>query len=67
LLAGGVPLTASCWGGGAVSRGARILLIAGAEGSVMVGLVPEDVNLSLHVLCAFVGIVAGNCGSCWLG
>ena len=28
----------------------------------MVGLVPEDVNLSLHVLGAFVGIVVGNCG-----
>ena len=52
LLAGGVLLTVSCWGGGAVSRGARILLIAGAVGSVMVGLVPEDVNLDLHVLGA---------------
>ena len=62
LLAGGVLLTVSCWGGGAVSRGARILLIAGAVGSVMVGLVPEDVNLDLHVLGAFAGIVVGNCG-----
>ena len=62
LLAGGVLLTASCWGGGAASRAARILLIAGAAGSVMVGLVPEDVNLSLHVLGAFAGIVVGNCG-----
>jgi hypothetical membrane protein len=62
LLAGGVLLTASCWGGSAVSRGARILLIVGAVGSVMVGLVPEDVNLSLHVLGAFVGMVVGNCG-----
>lgn len=62
LLAGGVLLTASCWGSGAASRSARILLIAGAAGSVMVGLVPEDVNLSLHVLGAFVGIVVGNCG-----
>ena len=61
-LAGGVLLTASCWGGGAVSRAARILLLAGAAGSVMVGLVPEDVNLSLHVLGAFVGIVVGSCG-----
>jgi hypothetical protein len=40
LLAGGVLLTASCWGRGAASRSARILLIAGAAGSVMVGLVP---------------------------
>ena len=40
LLAGGVLLTASCWGPGAASRSARILLIAGAAGSVMVGLVP---------------------------
>jgi hypothetical protein len=45
-----------------VSRAARILLIAGAAGSVMVGLVPEDVNLSLHMLGAFAGIVVGNCG-----
>ena len=62
LLAGGVLLTASCWGSGAVSRGARILLIAGAAGSVMVGPIPEDVNLNLHVLGAFVAIVVGNCG-----
>ena len=62
LLAGGVLLTASCWGGGVVSRAARILLIVGAAGSVMVGLVPEDVNPSLHVLGAFAGIVAGSCG-----
>ena len=33
-------------------RPGRILLIA-AAGSVMVGLVPEDVCLSLHVLGAF--------------
>ena len=62
LLAGGVLLTASCWGGGVVSRAARILLIVGAAGSVIVGLVPEDVNLSLHVLGAFAGIVVGSCG-----
>ena len=30
----------SCWGGGAVPRGARILSIVGAVGSVVVGLVP---------------------------
>ena len=61
----------ACWrcaadrillGSGAASRGARILLIAAAVGSVTVGLVPEDVNLSLHVLGAFLGIVVGNCG-----
>jgi hypothetical membrane protein len=62
LLAGGVLLTAPCWGGGVASRGARILLIAGAAGSVMVGLVPEDVNPGLHVLGAFAGIVVGNGG-----
>lgn len=62
LLAGGVLLTGSCWGSGVVSRGARILLMVGAAGSVMVGLVPEDANLSLHVLAAFVGIVVGSCG-----
>lgn len=53
LPAGGVLLTLSCRGSGAASRGARILLIAAAAGSVMVGLVPEDVRLSLHVLGAF--------------
>lgn len=62
LLAAGVLLTASCWGRGAASRSARILLIVGAAGSVMVGLVPEDGNPNLHVLAAFVGIVVGNCG-----
>jgi hypothetical protein len=62
LLAGGDLLTASCWGSGAASRGARILLLAGAAGSVTVGLVPEDVNLNLHVLGAFAGIVVGSCG-----
>ena len=62
LLAGGVLLTASCWGSGAASRGARILLTASAAGLVMVGLVPEDVNLRLHVLGAFVAIVVGSCG-----
>ena len=62
LLAGGVPLTACCWGHGAASRGARSLLIASAAGLVMVGLVPEDVNLRLHVLGVFVAIVVGSCG-----
>jgi hypothetical membrane protein len=62
LLAGGVLLTAPCWGSGVVSRGARILLIAAAAGSVMVGLVPEDMNLSLHLLGAFLAIAVGNCG-----
>ena len=28
----------------------------------MVGLAPEDVNPSLHLLSAFVGIVVGDCG-----
>ena len=62
LLAGGVLLTAPCWGSGVAFRSARILLIAAAAGSVMVGLVPEDVNLSLHLLGAFLGIAVGNCG-----
>jgi hypothetical membrane protein len=62
LLAGGVLLTAPCWGRGVASRGARILLIAAAAGSVLVGLVPEDVNPGLHLLGAFAGIVVGNCG-----
>jgi hypothetical membrane protein len=61
LLVGGVLLTASCWVGGTASRAARILLLASAASSVMIGLVPEDVNLSLHLLGAFVGIVVGNC------
>jgi hypothetical membrane protein len=62
LLAGGVLLTARCWGSGAASRGARVLLIAAAAGSVLVGLVPEDVYLPAHLLGAVLGIGAGNCG-----
>jgi len=61
LLAGGVLLTARCWGPGAVSRGARALLIAAAAGSVLVGLVPEDVYLPAHLLGAVLGIAVGNC------
>ena len=62
LLAGGVLLTARCWGSGIASRGARSLLIVAAAGSVLIGLVPEDVNPGLHLLGAFPGIAAGNCG-----
>jgi hypothetical membrane protein len=62
LLAGGVLLTAPCWGSGIASRGARGLLIAAALGSVLVGLVPEDVHLSVHLLGAVLGIGMGNCG-----
>ena len=62
LLAGGVLLTAPCWGSGIASRGARGLLIAAALGSVLVGLVPEDVHLSVHLLGAVLGIGAGKCG-----
>jgi hypothetical membrane protein len=62
LLAGGVLLTARCWGRGIASRGARSLLIVAAAGAVLVGLVPEDVNLSVHVLGAFLGIAVGNGG-----
>ena len=62
LLAGGVLLTARCWGSGIASRGARSLLIVAAAGSVLVGLVPEDVNPGLHLLGAFLGIAVGNCG-----
>jgi hypothetical protein len=36
------------------------MLLAGAA-PVMAGLVPEDVNLSLHGPGAFARIVAGNC------
>jgi hypothetical membrane protein len=62
LLAAGVLLTARCWGSGAASRGARALLIAAAAGSVLVGLVPEDVYLPAHLLGAIFGIAVGNCG-----
>ena len=62
LLAAGVLLTARCWGPGAASHGARALLIAAAAGSVLVGLVPEDVYLPAHLLGAILGIGAGNCG-----
>jgi hypothetical membrane protein len=62
LLAGGVLLTARCWGRGVASRGARSLLIVAAAGAVLVGLVPEDVHLGVHVLGAFLGIAVGNGG-----
>jgi len=62
LLAGGVLLTARCWGPGAASRGARSMLTAAAAGTVLVGLVPEDVNLNVHLLGAVLGIAVGNCG-----
>jgi hypothetical membrane protein len=62
LLAGGVLLTARGWGHGITSRSARSLLIAGAAGAVLVGLVPEDVNLSVHVAGALLGIAVGNAG-----
>lgn len=44
------------WGGPGEQPGD----LAVAAGSVMVGLVPEDANLSLHVPDAFVGIVVGS-------
>jgi hypothetical membrane protein len=62
MLAGGVLLTAPCWGSGIASRGARGLLAAAAAGSVLVGVVPEDVHLSVHLLGAILGIGVGNCG-----
>jgi hypothetical membrane protein len=62
LLAGAVLLTACCWGRGLASRGARSLLIAGAAGSCLVGLVPEDVNLTVHLLGAILGIAVANAG-----
>jgi len=52
LLAGGVLLTSSRWGSGAASRGADPADRGGGQ-VVVVGLVPEDVRLSLHVLGAF--------------
>jgi hypothetical membrane protein len=62
LLAGGVLLTACCWGHGLASRGARSLLIVAAAGICLVGLVPEDANLTVHVLGAILGIGVGNAG-----
>lgn len=62
LLAGGVLLTARCWGNGLASRGARSLLIVAAAGICLVGLVPEDVNLTVHVLGAILGIGVANAG-----
>jgi hypothetical membrane protein len=62
LLAGGVLLTACCWGHGPASRGARSLLIAAAAGTCLVGLVPEDVNLTVHVLGAILGIGVASAG-----
>jgi hypothetical protein len=47
-------------------RAGAIMWIAGpvaaALGSVLVGLVPEDVHLGVHLLGAVLGIGVGNCG-----
>lgn len=62
LLVAGVLLTGPAWGAGAVSRAARALLVAAGAGMVLAGLWPEDVNLNLHVLGAFLIMGVGNAG-----
>jgi hypothetical membrane protein len=62
LLAAGAVLTGPAWGRGAVSRTARVLLVAAGAGLVLAGLNPEDVNLNLHVLAAFLIMGVGNIG-----
>jgi len=62
LLASGALLTGPAWGKGAVSRAARGLLTAAGGGMILAGLMPEDVNLNLHVLGAFLIMGVGNTG-----
>jgi hypothetical membrane protein len=62
LLASGAILTSPRWGSGAASRTARALLITAGGGAVLAGVMPEDVNLNLHVLGAFLIIAGGNTG-----
>ena len=62
LLASGAVLTSPAWGRGAASRAGRALLAAAGAGMVLAGLKPEDVNLNLHVLGAFLIFAAGSTG-----
>ena len=62
LLACGAILTSQAWGPGAASRAGRALLAAAGGGLVLAGLKPEDVNLNLHVLGAFLLFGAGSTG-----
>ena len=62
LLAAGAILTGPAWGRGAASRAGRILLTAAGAGLVLAGLRPEDVDLNLHVLGAFLLFGAGSTG-----
>jgi hypothetical membrane protein len=62
LLASGAILTSPAWGPGAASRAGRALLAAAGAGLVLAGLKPEDVNLNLHVLGAFLLFGAGSTG-----
>jgi hypothetical membrane protein len=62
LLASGAVLTSPAWGRGAASRAGRALLATAGAGLVLAGLKPEDVNLNLHVLGAFLIFGAGSTG-----
>jgi hypothetical membrane protein len=62
LLAAGAVLTGPAWGRGAVSRTARSLFVASGAGMVLAALDPEDVNLNLHVLGAFLIMGFGSTG-----
>jgi hypothetical membrane protein len=62
LLAAGAVLTGPAWGRGAVSRTARVLFVAAGAGFVLASLNPEDVNLNLHVLGAFLIMGIGSIG-----
>jgi hypothetical membrane protein len=62
LLAAGAVLTGPAWGRGAVSRTARALFVAAGAGLVLASLNPEDVNLNLHVLGAFLIMGIGSAG-----
>ncbi|MEV0300182.1 DUF998 domain-containing protein [Streptomyces prasinus] len=56
-IGGGVP-----WLGGRVAALARMLLISGGVGFVLIGLAPTDVHKGLHVVGAALIMGTGNAG-----
>ncbi|GAA2615880.1 DUF998 domain-containing protein [Streptomyces axinellae] len=62
LLSAGALLLGGCWGPGGMSVTARVLLLIGCGGWILVGSVPADVNENLHVLGALFIMGLGNIG-----
>jgi hypothetical membrane protein len=60
LLIGGTLLTAGAWTAGAGRRVWQGLVVAAGVSWVVVGLVPEDVDRTLHAAAALPGFVVSN-------